>query len=448
MLSRRTKRAPLIHLPIIDVPFRRIVMDIVGPLPRSSSGKRYILVICDYATRYPEAIALRTTDANQIAKALISFFARVGAPEEILTDQGTNFTSQLMQEVYRLLQIKPIRTTPYHPQTDGLVERFNDTLKSILRKTASKDGKNWDELLPYLLFAYREVPQASTGFSPFELVYGRPVRGPLDILKETWESSPKSPESVVSHVLMMQERLAELKELVRINMEQSQNAQKTWYDRNARRREFLPGDQVLILPPTSTNKLLAEWQGPYPITKRIGQVNYEVRMTDRRKHKRIFHINMLRAWHAPTAISCWAEDITDATDEEDDPFTNLEPDSDGEPMCGGSLSPAQLTDLHAIWQEFRPVPSSNPRRTTIVEHRITTGLAKPVRLPPYRIPYAYRDTVREELRQMEKDGIIERSSREWAAPIVLVKKKDSTLRMCVDYRRLNAVSEMDAYPMH
>lgn len=444
---RRTKRAPLIPLPIIDVPFKRIAMDIVGPLPRSSSGKRFILVICDYATRYPEAIALRTIDANKIAKELIGFFARVGIPEEILTDQGTNFTSQLMQEVYRFLKIKPIRTTPYHPQTDGLVERFNHTLKSMLRKVANREGKNWDELLPYLLFAYREVPQASTGFSPFELVYGRPARGPLDILKEAWEASPKSPESVVSHVLMMQERLAELRELVVINMEQSQTAQKTWYDKNARHREFNPGDQVLVLLPTSTNKLLAEWQGPYSITRRVGEVNYEVLMTDRRKQKRIFHINMLREWHTPTAISCWAGDVADHADEEDDSFTYFETNSDGEPTYGDSLSSTQLDDLRTLWRRFNSVLSTKPGRTTITEHRISTGQAKPIRLPPYRIPYAYRDTVREELREMEKEGIIERSSSEWAAPIVLVKKKDATLRMCIDYRRLNTVSEMDAYPM-
>ena len=73
-------------------------------------------------------------------------------------------------------------------QTDGLVERFNQTLKSMLRKTGTDGGKEWDKKIPYLLFAYREVPQASTGFSPFDLLYGRDVRGPLDILKEVWET--------------------------------------------------------------------------------------------------------------------------------------------------------------------------------------------------------------------------------------------------------------------
>ena len=122
---RGNNKAPLVPLPVIDVPFKRIAMDIVGPLPRSSSGNRFILVICDYASRYPEAIPLRRIDASHIANELVKLFARVGVPEEILTDQGTNFTSHLLQEIYKLLRIKPMRTTPYHPQTDGLVERSN-----------------------------------------------------------------------------------------------------------------------------------------------------------------------------------------------------------------------------------------------------------------------------------------------------------------------------------
>ena len=256
--TRVVKKAPLVPLPIMDEPFRRIAMDIVGPLPRISSGKRYILVICDYATRYPEAVALRTIDANAVAEELLEFFSRVGVPEEILTDQGANFTSQLLSEVYRLLKIKPIRTTPYHPQTDGLVERFNGTLKALLKKTVAEEGRDWDRLLPYLLFAYREVPQASTGFSPFELLYGRNIRGPLDILKESWEANRKSPASVVLYVLMIQERLAKLRDIVHENLENAQATQKEWYDRHARDREFQPGDQVLVLLPTSASKLLAE----------------------------------------------------------------------------------------------------------------------------------------------------------------------------------------------
>ena len=107
----------------------------------------WVLVICDYATRYPEAFAMRSVDAEHVAEELVSVFSRVCVPREILTDQGTNFTSRLLSELYRLLHVHPIRTSPYHPQTDGLVGRFNQTSKSMLRKTAQTEGKDWDKFL-------------------------------------------------------------------------------------------------------------------------------------------------------------------------------------------------------------------------------------------------------------------------------------------------------------
>ena len=133
----------------------------------------------------------------------------------MLTDQGSNLTSQLLSEIYQLLHVHPIWTSPYHPQTDGLVERFNKTLRAMLRKVAAEDKLNWDKWLPYLLFAYREVPQDSTGFSPFELLYGRAVRGPLDILKESWKEPKKCSDNVVSYVLAVQQKLANMSDVVR-----------------------------------------------------------------------------------------------------------------------------------------------------------------------------------------------------------------------------------------
>ena len=142
--KQRVKAAPVISLPVISEPFSRVAMDIVGLLPRSKAGHRYILVLCDYATRYPEAIALRSIDAEHIAEELLKLFSRVGVPKEIITDQGSNFTSQLLAKLYRLLGVKGIRTSPYHPQTDGLIERFNQTLKGMLRKIVQDEGKDWD----------------------------------------------------------------------------------------------------------------------------------------------------------------------------------------------------------------------------------------------------------------------------------------------------------------
>ena len=109
-------------------------------------------------------------------------------PQDVLTDQGSNFTFELLAELYRLLHIHPIHTSPYYPQMDGLVVCFYQTLKAMLQKTATTEEKDWDKLLPYVLSPYRKVPPGSTGFSPFELLYGWNVQGRLDMLQRDMES--------------------------------------------------------------------------------------------------------------------------------------------------------------------------------------------------------------------------------------------------------------------
>lgn len=111
-------RSPLVPLPIIEIPFDRIIIDLVGPLPKSVKGHQYILMIIDYATRYPEAIPLRTMALKGIAKELMLMFTRVGIPKEILTNQGNPFMPRIMADMCKLLSIKRLRTSVYHPQTD------------------------------------------------------------------------------------------------------------------------------------------------------------------------------------------------------------------------------------------------------------------------------------------------------------------------------------------
>ena len=286
-------RGPLIPLPIISVPFSRIALDLVGPLPKSSRGHQYILVILDYATRYPEAIPLRTMASKGIARELVLMFSRVGIPEEILTDQGTPFMSRIMKDLCKLMQIKQLRTSVYHPQTDGLVERFNRTLKQMLKKVMEADGRNWDQLLPYLMFSIREVPQSSTGHSPFELLYGRRPRGLLDIAKEAWEQQPSPHRTMVEHVGDMRDRMATLWPLVREHMQEAQVAQARVYNRGAQQRDFQPGDKVLVLVPTTECKFLARWNGPYEVLEKVGEVNYRVRQPGRRNPTQIYHVNLL-----------------------------------------------------------------------------------------------------------------------------------------------------------
>ena len=212
--KRTSERSPLKPVPIVSEPFAKVAIDLIGELPRSSSGYKYILTLVDYATRYPEAIPLRSTFSKTVADALILIFTRVGIPKELVSDQGSNFISELMKHFYNEFGIVKIQTSVYHPEGNGLVERFNGTLKAMLRKLAANDISHWDKYLPFLLFAYREVPSASTGFSPFELLYARPIRGPLALVKESWiEDNPKE-TSVVGHVLKMRERMSRMKDLV------------------------------------------------------------------------------------------------------------------------------------------------------------------------------------------------------------------------------------------
>ncbi len=137
---RKSARAPLVALPIIRTPFQRLAMDMIGPLPTTPEGYKYILTVCDYGTRYPEAFPMKSTTSKDVVEPLMEMFSRTGIPEEILTDRGSNFISALMQEFYKLMDIRSIKTSAYHPQTDGMVERFNGTPSEDSSKSMGDTG--------------------------------------------------------------------------------------------------------------------------------------------------------------------------------------------------------------------------------------------------------------------------------------------------------------------
>ena len=139
----RVSRVPLQNMPLIDTPFKRVAIDLVGPItPVSDSGNRYMLSLVDYATRYPEVVPLKFIDAETVAEALVNIFTRVGVPSEILSDQGSQFLSRVMKEVGRLLSIRQLVTTPYHPMCNGLVEKFHLVLKSMLKRLCQEKPKD------------------------------------------------------------------------------------------------------------------------------------------------------------------------------------------------------------------------------------------------------------------------------------------------------------------
>ena len=144
----------------------RIAVDVMGPLIRSDRGNRFLLVAMDYFSKWPEAYALSNQEAKTVAEVLVSeFVSRFGVPLEIHSDQGTNFESAVFREMCSLLDIKKTRTTPLHPQSDGMVERYNRTLKTQLSLFVKDHQRDWGQAYTFpsngLSNSYTQTPQSS-----------------------------------------------------------------------------------------------------------------------------------------------------------------------------------------------------------------------------------------------------------------------------------------------
>ncbi|KAJ8375046.1 hypothetical protein SKAU_G00056260 [Synaphobranchus kaupii] len=361
--------SPLIPLPIISIPFSRIGMDLVGPLPKSARGYQYILVILDYATRYPEAIPLRTMASKGIARELVMLFSRVRIPEEILTDQGTPFMSRIMKDLCKLMNITQLRTSVYHSQTDGLVERFNQTLKQMLKKVMEADGR----LLPYLMFSIREVPHR---LLPVQATLWETTQGTIGPRQGGLGATALSPSDpggtcgrgagAHGHPLAPGKRT---------------HGGRT----GCPRPRLQPGDRVLVLVPTMECKFLAKWHGPYEVIEKVVEVNYRIRQPGRRPPEKVYHVNLLKKWVARDVLCSFPPPQGPA---------KMEP---VEVPIGEQLSKSQRQDVTELVERHRDVFSTEAGRTALIQHHIITEPGKKVKLRPYRIPEARREAVRQEL---------------------------------------------------
>jgi hypothetical protein len=461
----KVSKVPLGIMPLIDTPFKRVGIDLIGPIiPASNRGHRYILTIIDYATRYPEAVALRNICTVDVAEAMLKVFSRVGIPEEVLSDLGSQFTSDLMKEVSRLLSIRSLHTTPYNPRCNGLCEKMNGTLKSMLKKLSAEKPKDWDRYLDPLLFAYREVPQDSTNFSPFELLYGRSVRGPLQILKETWtnqtnDMADDEVKSSYEYVLDLKNRLEETCKLARVELAKSQVKYRKFYNRKARDRFFKVNDKVLLLLPTSRNKLLLQWKGPFRVIEKTSPCDYKIDIAGVNK---VFHINMLKQYfervesdstlpiEIPAAV-CAIIEHDESHDEDDDTecmyYEKRDSNKVSNVKISENLNKCRNVELTTMLESFPDVFSDRPGNTDLVEHKIDTTSVEPVRTKPYPVPYNMRSDIRKEIQDMLELKVIEESNSPYGSPIVMIKKRDGSNRFCVDYRKLNKISIFDPEPM-
>ena len=168
----------------VGAPFERLQMDILGPLPKTSSGNRYLLVIVDCFTKWVEAFPLKNSRARTIAEVFVDqVVSRHGVPVEIHTDQGRNFELKLFAELMILLGVRKTRTTALHPQSDGQVKRQHQTITNFLAKYISENQKYWDRWVPISLLAYRSSRYETTGTFLVELYFAHDLRLPLDLIR-------------------------------------------------------------------------------------------------------------------------------------------------------------------------------------------------------------------------------------------------------------------------
>jgi len=240
-------------------PFQMLGVDILGPLTETKKGNKYVLVFTDYLSKWAEAFPLKKTDALTIAKIFVDeIVCRHSAPEILLSDQGAQFMSGLIKTLCSYLETRKLNTTAYHPQCNGLTERFNATLCQTLAIYCQENQTDWDDFIPTALFAYRTSIQETTQLSPFEVLFGRQPRLPSDLerfspdvdennkdFKKKWDQAHKK-------------------------IRNTNCKRKEQFDKNSHRKPIEIGDSVRLFRPATKIGLKTKlrgtlWEGPYKV---------------------------------------------------------------------------------------------------------------------------------------------------------------------------------------
>ena len=242
------QRAPLANMPI-SRPWQMLAVDILE-VPLSVNNSRYLLVVQDYFTKWVEAVPIPDQTATRITCELGKIFSRYGPPQILYSDQGCNFESSILFQTLQAFGIEKSRTAAYHPQGDGMVERFNRTLLQLLRSYVESQS-DWECYLPLILYAYRTAAHSSTGVSPFMMMYGRSHSFSQLTHANAFDSS-----TYPGHLA----KLAELRDFVESELAAAGHNYKTNYDKHIRTRSFVSGDPVWLSIPTA-GKLDPRWEG-------------------------------------------------------------------------------------------------------------------------------------------------------------------------------------------
>lgn len=275
--SRTTRTpGPLQSITPPDTPFKKIGIDFLGPFPLSANNNRWVIVAVDYLTRYAETTSVPKATAQEVADFFLhKILLRHGAPQVIISDRGTPFIAQLLEEILRLFNTVHKWTSAYHPQTNGLTERLNKTLSQMISMYVDDHHTNWDTVIPYVTYAYNTAHQATTGFSPYYLLYAREPLTTLDTVLPFINHPPVS--GFAADIVC---RAQDARHLARLHTFKSQQQQQLRHAESHSSVTYEIGDIVLLATPLRqpglSQKLLSKYIGPYRVVRRLSPTNYEV----------------------------------------------------------------------------------------------------------------------------------------------------------------------------
>lgn len=310
IVCQKFKRTPdvrqgLTHPIETSRPFETVAVDIVGPFPPSRRGYRYIVTMVDLYTKWAEAAPLRSITAKNVASVIYKqIICRHGCPTRILSDNGKQFVANVTRRLMEKLKVAQVFAAPYHPETNGQVERLHRTLISMIsmlhyqsQELAPRQdgtlGGDWDEYLHPALFAYRAAPIDRINISPFEILYGRPPVNPMDVMRDEGNQDD-GPEDLETYHLRHVKRLRQIYDWLNELREADRKLIKEYRDKSRHEIKYEIGSKVLFLRPMGLSQhLVPKWLGPFTVRTQIGPNTYLIE-NDQSHMKKVANVARMR----------------------------------------------------------------------------------------------------------------------------------------------------------